>query len=241
MRRFFIDKSSIKDNIVTIKGKEAHHIKDVIRLKVGDSFMAIDGNGKTYTLKIDKLKEAVVAKIEKVISKKVDSPRILLASALAKKSKFDYIIEKATELGVTDIIPMITERTIVKVDSKSKIIKQNRWKNITIESAKQCGRNKLPVVHKITDLKGAIAIAKELGYDSKIIPYVSESVKQIKQVIEKSKKDVAIFIGPEGDFTDKEIALAEANNIIPVSLGELVLRVETACIYAVSVVKTLVT
>ena len=241
MRRFFIDKSSIKDNIVTIKGKEAHHIKDVIRLKVGDSFMAIDGNGKTYTLKIDKLKEAVVAKIEKVISKKVDSPRILLASALAKKSKFDYIIEKATELGVTDIIPMITERTIIKVDSKSKIIKQNRWKNITIESAKQCGRNKLPVVHKITDLKGAIAITKELGYDSKIIPYVSESVKQIKQVIEKSKKDVAIFIGPEGDFTDKEIALAEANNIIPVSLGELVLRVETACIYAVSVVKTLVT
>lgn len=241
MRRFFIDKSSIKDNIVTIKGKEAHHIKDVIRLKVGDSFMAIDGNGKTYTLKIDKLKEAVVAKIEKVTSKKVDSPRILLASALAKKNKFDYIIEKATELGVTDIIPMITERTIIKVDSKSKIIKQNRWKNITIESAKQCGRNKLPVVHKITDLKGAIAITKELGYDSKIIPYVSESVKQIKQVIEKSKKDVAIFIGPEGDFTDKEIALAEANNIIPVSLGELVLRVETACIYAVSVVKTLVT
>ena len=241
MRRFFIDKSSIKDNIVTIIGKEAHHIKDVIRLKIGDRFMAIDGGGKTYTLKIDKLKEAVIAKIEKVASKQVASTRILLASALPKKSKIDYIIEKATELGVTDIVPMLTERVIVKVDNKSKSSKQIRWKNIIIESTKQCGRDTLPTLHKLTDLKGAIAIAQELGYDSKLIPYVSESVKQIKQVIEKSKKDVAIFIGPEGDFTDKEIALAEANNLIPVSLGELVLRVDTACIYAVSAAKILIT
>ncbi|NQT90059.1 MAG: 16S rRNA (uracil(1498)-N(3))-methyltransferase [Candidatus Omnitrophica bacterium] len=236
MRRFFLDNKTIRDNRIIIDGQEAHHIKDVIRLKVGDRFLGLDGAGKVYTLRIRSLTDKVEAEIEKVSSKCIDVPKVLLACALPKKSKIDYIVEKATELGVSEIVPMITERTIVKVDKKSRASKQRRWDKIAVEASKQCGRDTLPKIYEPMNFKDALNIAGELGYARKIMPCLCEGTRSLDKALSGSKKDVAIFIGPEGDFTRQETGLARDNNCDPVSLGPLVLKVDTACIFTVSVV-----
>ena len=236
MRRFFIDKKCIIGNNVIIEGKEARHIKDVIRLKIGDRFLGFDGFGKNYTLRVTGLGNNVKAEIEKASSKRSDMPRILLACAIPKKSKMDDIIEKAAELGASDIIPLVTERTIVRIDEEGKTAKHKRWEKVALSASKQCGRDTLPRIYKPMSFKDAIKLAEEMGYKKKIIPYVSEGTKYLTEVISSGIKEVAIFIGPEGDFTKKEIDYAKEHGFETVSLGELVLRVETACIFTMSVV-----
>ncbi|MFH1868802.1 MAG: RsmE family RNA methyltransferase [Candidatus Omnitrophota bacterium] len=238
MRRFFIDKQAIKDKSVIITGKEVHHIVDVIRLKVGDRFLGFDGMGKIYTLCIKRLSdEEVEAVIEKASSAKPDASKIMLACAIPKARKIEYIIEKATELGVSDIVPMITERTIVKISDEDRKLKRKRWENIALEASKQCGRNNLPKIHDVVDLKKAIELTDRLGYKKKILPCLSEGTKELKEVKFAGIKEAAIFIGPEGDFTDKEIDFARKAGFEMVSLGPLVLKVDTACIFTISIIR----
>jgi len=237
MRRFFIDKNCIKEKSVEIQGKEAHHIKDVIRLRPGDRFLGFDGTGKNYTLRVITTGDTVKADIEKISSGKVDMPKILLAVSMPKKSKIDEIIEKATELGVSEIIPMATERTIVKVDKKTGISKQKRWERIALEASKQCGRDELPKIYEPMNFKDVLELTTKLGYKTRVIPYVGEGTKNIRDALKRAEES-AVFIGPEGDFTDKEIELAEKQGLEPVSLGPLVLRVDTACIFSLSVIQS---
>ncbi len=239
MRRFYIDKSAIKAGKIMISGKEAHHIKDVIRLKPGDRFIGLDGAGKSYTLRITEIGAGVKAEIEKVSSRHIDTPNILLACALPKKSKIDYIIEKATELGVTDIVPMVTSHTIVKVDKVSGLNKHRRWKSLALEASKQCGRDTLPTIHGVTDFKDVMKLIEKLDYKNRLIPYVCESALHIKDALSKKQDSTAVFIGPEGDFSKEEIALAEEYGFKTVSLGELVLKVDTAAIFAISLIHSI--
>lgn len=237
MRRFFIDKKDIKQNCVAIDGKEAHHIIDVIRLKAGDRFLGLDGTDKTYTLRIKRLTgKRVEAEIEKVSSRKLDIPRIMLACAIPKARKIEYIIEKATELGVSDIVPMVTERTIVKIYDKDRSAKSERWENIALCASKQCGRSKRPKIYEAMKFKDAVKLAQDLGYGKKIIACLSEGTKQLKDMQFNDIKESALFIGPEGDFTGKEINCAKAGGFELVSLGPLVLKVDTACIFAISTI-----
>jgi len=238
MRRFFIDEKLVDQDKVTIKGPQAHHIRGVIRLKQGDRFIGLDGKGKIYTLRVIETKKDVIACIEKISLQEARCSRILLACAIPKKNKMDDIVEKATELGVMDIIPMITERTIVKADSKAMSSKRLRWQKIVFEASKQSGRADIAKVHDIVNLEEALKIASNIGYDSKIIPFVPESAHDIKDVLPKEVKSAAIFIGPEGDFTPKEIALAANCGFQPVSLGPLVLKVDTACFFALSLISS---
>jgi len=236
MRRFYIDKGRIEAGIVTINGREAHHIRDVIRLRPGDRFIGFDGQGKNYMLRVKSIGSDIKAGIERTSLQRVDSPDILLACALPKKSKIDYIIEKATELGVKDIIPMITKHTVVKVDKQSGIKKKKRWEKIALEASKQCGRDTLPKIHAIAGFKQALELSERLGYKNRLIPYVCESATHIKDALPKKTSTIAIFIGPEGDFSREEIELAKTYNFKTVSLGNLVLRVDTAAIFAISAV-----
>ncbi len=239
MRRFYIDKNAIKADQVVISGKEAHHIKDVIRLKPGDRFIGFDGAGRSYTLRILDCVMDVSAKIEKVSSSKIAIPEILLCCALPKKGKMDYIIEKATELGVTDIVPMITSHTIVKVDKVSGLNKHRRWKKVALEASKQCGRDTLPTIHGVTNFKDALKMTEKLGYKNRLMPYVCESTVHIKDALCKKQGKTAIFIGPEGDFSEEEIVIAKDYGFKTVSLGELVLKVDTAAIFAISLIHSI--
>jgi len=236
MRRFYIDKNAIKTGKIIISGKEAHHIKDVIRLKPGERFIGFDGEGKRYTLRITEIGVDAKAEIEKVSSRHVDIPRIFLACALPKKSKMDYIVEKVTELGVTDIVPMITEHTIVKADKTSRKNKQRRWERIALEASKQCGRDALPKVYDITGFQDALKLVDKLNYSSKIMPYVCETSVHLKDILPKSTNNIAVFIGPEGDFSKEEVEIAKGYDFRTVSLGELVLKVDTAAIFTVSAI-----
>jgi len=236
MRRFYIDKNAIKADKVIISGKEARHIRDVIRLKHGDRFIGFDGTGKSYTLRIAETGVEIIAEIEKVSSQQINMPKILLACALPKKSKIDYIIEKATELGVADIIPMITEHTIIKIDKASYANKQKRWERIALEASKQCGRDTLPKIYGITNFKGAVKLVEKLNYSERIMPYVSEGAIYIKDILPQPVNSIAIFIGPEGDFSKEEVVIAKRYNFKTASLGELVLKVDTAALFAISAI-----
>jgi 16S rRNA (uracil1498-N3)-methyltransferase len=237
MRRFFIDKKYIKSGFVIISGKEAHHICNVIRLKEGDRFIGTDGEGNTYTLRIRKITNSIEAEIEKITERQAPMPRILLACAIPKKNKIEHIIEKATELGVTELIPMITERTVIKIDKKKIDIKKERWQRIALEACKQSGRSEFPIIHDPMDFKQA-ADKAEAAYNTKLIPCLSEGARYITKTISKSLKSIAVFIGPEGDFSEKEIIYAKDKGMRPVSLGQLVLKVDTACVYTLSIIQS---
>lgn len=237
MKRFFINRQDIQNNKIVISGKEAHHIKNVTRLNINDRFLGIDGTGKLYTLRIANISDVIEAEIEKISEKIMNMPRILLACALPKKGRMDYIVEKATELGVSEIIPVITRRTIVKVDKKNNDNKLNRWKSIAVEASKQSGRDKVTDIHNIMDFKDAVLFIGKLGYHKLVIPCLSEGTKNFAELYIGYKRDIVVLIGPEGDFTREEIDFASDAGFIPVSLGPLVLKVETACLYCLSLIQ----
>jgi 16S rRNA (uracil1498-N3)-methyltransferase len=239
MRRFFIDRKDINGKTLIIRGEEAHHIKDVIRLGVGDRFLGFDGKGNTYTLRIVKLKNYIEAEIEKITAKEFNMPKILLACALPRKNKIEHIIEKATELGVAEIIPVITARTIVKVSDKDRPAKVKRWEKIALEASKQCARNTLPRIYEPVKFKEAVKIINDLGYKKKIIPCLCEGSRYLNEVVPRGAEGAAVVIGPEGGFTEEEIGIAKAIGFETVSLGPLILKVDTACIYTVSALQNI--
>jgi 16S rRNA (uracil1498-N3)-methyltransferase len=162
----------------------------------------------------------------------------MLACAISKKSGMDDIVKKATELGASGIIPMITERTIVKADQKTGSVKRGRWQRIAVEACKQSGRATLPKIYDIMSMPRALDLVKDLGCANKIIPFVGEGLACINDITLNKGASSAIFIGPEGDFTVEEIDLAKGAGFNPVSLGSLVLRVDTACYYTLSVISS---
>ncbi|MDD5504705.1 MAG: RsmE family RNA methyltransferase [Candidatus Omnitrophica bacterium] len=238
MRRFFIDERRINGNEVILSGQEARHITNVIRLRPGDRFTGIDGKGRLYTLRVETTGRDVCACIEKISSQPAVSADIVLACAIPKKFGMDDIVEKATQLGVSGIIPMITERTIVRPAAKAIPLKRERWKRIAVEACKQSQRATLPEIYDIMDLPRALDKVESLGCVNRIMPFVAEGLAHISDIPMRNKKSAAVFIGPEGDFTGEEIDLAIKLGFNPVSLGSLVLKVDTACYYSLSVISS---
>ncbi len=236
MRRFFVDRKNITKDGLTITGKEAHHIKDVIRLQPDDRFIGLDGEGCQYTCRINKIdKNKIEAVIEHTQMPKFKIPNVILACSIPKMSRMDYIVQKAAELGAKSLIPMLTNRTTIKSDKQRAKLKIKRWERIAKESSKQCGRNKILNVTELKDFSEVIENSK--GYKTKLIPCLYDKTKPIKGVLSEVQSDSAIIlIGPEGDFAPAEIDLAINAGFVPVSLGPLVLRVDTAAIFTLSVV-----
>jgi 16S rRNA (uracil1498-N3)-methyltransferase len=234
--RIYCPPRDIKSNKITLSGQgQLHHLITVMRRKKGDTIFVFDGVAKEYECKIDKLAR-VRADLTVIDVRKYTlshAPGISLACAIPKKAKMDYIIEKATELGVERIIPLKTERTYFEVSAQRLEKKIIRWQSIIKEASKQSARIKLPCLSPVSLFNNAIKEAK--GYDLAIIPHLGAGNKCIKDAISNFKgKSVIVFIGPEGDFSADEIKKAKENGCIPVSLGEFILKVDTAAIAAVS-------
>lgn len=234
--RIYCPIEAVTKNKITVSDKkQIHHLAHVLRLKAGDSLSVFDGESKEYECEIIKItKDRADLLIHKVkIPLLTKHLSISLACAIPKKSKMDYIIEKATELGVDRIIPLKTERTIVNLSSKGCASKLRRWQSIAIEASKQAGRIKLPRLEPVTAFNSAIVRVKE--YDLAIIPHLGGGNQDIKDVVSRAGfSSILIFIGPEGDFSQAEINLAKESGCIAVSLGEWTLKVDTAAIAAVS-------
>jgi len=237
MSRFYVKPEDVKGDLINVSREEAHHIVDVMRLSSGDAIVAFDGTGREYSGKIiDVSKNGLRIKIEsknEVKTKKKVS--ITLVQSLPKGGKMDLIVEKAAELGVDDIIPLVTERTIVHLDEERRAKKRQHWQTIAVSASKQCGRTRIPKIHPVLKFKDALAEVKK--YDLALMACLSKSSKPLKECISRSKaKRVLAMIGPEGDFSPEEIKLAKSAGVKLVSFGRLVLRVDTAAIFMLSVV-----
>jgi 16S rRNA (uracil1498-N3)-methyltransferase len=233
MSRFFVPEGSVSNGRIIVTGEELHHAKDVMRLREGDEITVFDGTGKEYSGIIDKVgKNELLASVKKVRDAAPERCRLTLIQAIPKSSKMDFIIEKATEIGVSRIIPVITERTVVKVGSEGN--KLERWRKIAVVAAKQCGRSTFPEISQVAGFRDSLSHIKE--HKISVIPCLYEGNASIKEVLRKERADsAAVFIGPEGDFTKEEVALAVNAGAIPVILGSEVLRSETAAIAVLSV------
>ena len=229
MSRFYVPKESVKGNKIFVYGKEAHHILDVMRLKKSDSVVTFDGTGKEYVGVIKEVgRDSLVVEVaETRESNSGLKIAVTLIQAIPKKEKMDYIVEKATELGVSAVIPVIAGRTIVNWDEKKKEAHAQRWCKISREASKQCGRSDIPDVSSVKDLKSAVKDTE--NHDLKLIAALSDGAISLKDALKDFEgKRITIAIGPEGDFTPDEIKLAKSLGFKVVNLGQRVLKSDTA-------------
>jgi len=197
-----------------------------------------DEQGNEYLTELENISlSCLVFKIkEKRKFKPAKQVSLTIACAIPKKSKIDDIIDKLTQLGVDKIIPLETERVIVKLDKHKKITRRKRWEKIAQVAAQQSQRNTLPVIEEVKNIKQLLAESKD--YDLKLIPALIGQRKTIKEAIAMHKpKNILVLIGPEGDFTAQELNLAVKAGFIPVTLGDNVLRVETAAVAVAAFVR----
>jgi 16S rRNA (uracil1498-N3)-methyltransferase len=237
MELFFVSPDDVAGDFLYLRKDEANHLRDVLRYKEEDEIFAFDGEGSLYRGVIGKMeKENVKVKILEVNKEERPFKRIILVQAIPKKQNMDSIVEKATELGVDRIIPVITARTVScpSRDKQTKFI--GRWRKIALEASRQSKRLFLPEIEGIKNFKEVISsIPSE---SSPLIPHLGRENKELKKIDwSKLKGNIFVFIGPEDDFSEEEVSAAEKMGAIPVSLGKNVLKVETAAYYALSVLK----
>ena len=228
MHRFFV--SNLQQPVLT--AAEAYHCRQVLRLQAGDLVDVFDGCGHAAHCVITEVsKPAVRLKVLTQTQTPARRCRITLAQAVPKKS-MDLIVQKATELGVAAIVPLLSERTVVRLDAAAP--KLDRWREIALESCKQCGNNWLPTIEAP---RSAMDYFSNPGtFDLQLIASLQPDARPLPELLPAVlPKSVLILIGPEGDFTPAEIAAAQAAGGRPLTLGPLVLRAETAALYALSV------
>ena len=231
MSVFYIKKSQIDGDNAIIIGSDVKHIRDVLRYNIGDSIDICDETGIRYITTITDFKQDEVRlKIDKVSEYTTEpSINVTLFQGLPKADKMELIIQKCTELGVSTIVPIITDRVIVKIEDKNIDKKLERWNRIALEAGKQSGRQKIPVVENPIKLKNLIENISK--YDILLLPYECEkdvTIKSVLRSLNKDCKNIAIMIGPEGGFSEEEIKLLDLENVKRVTLGPRILRTETA-------------
>ena len=232
MHRFFVEPSQIQDKRIIITGSDVNHIKNVLRMKIGEEIAVSNGvNNREYRCGIEEYTEQeVICKLRFIKEDGVELPaKIYLFQGLPKADKMELVIQKAVELGVYEVIPVAAKRCVVKLDEKKAAVKVNRWQGISEAAAKQSRRGVIPVVHNVISMQEAIDYTQSM--DVKIIPYeLAEDMRHTKDIIQSVKpgESVAVFIGPEGGFEESEVQAALAAGIEPVTLGRRILRTETA-------------
>ena len=253
MYQFFVEPTQIDigNRTVWITGADVNHIKNVLRMKIGEEFNVSNGqDGKEYRCAIRAFHEkgeaaeasgtgisggvwqetTVECELRFIKEDGVELPaKIYLFQGLPKADKLELIIQKSVELGVYQVIPVETKRSVVKLDEKKAKAKTARWQQISEAAAKQSKRGIIPEVKEPISFRKALELAKDM--DVKLIPYeLAEGMDKTRQLIEgiQPGQTIAIFIGPEGGFDESEVQAAQEAGIEPVTLGRRILRTETA-------------
>ena len=227
-----MEEGQICGDRIVITGEDVNHIKNVLRMKIGEEIAVSNGvDGREYRCEVAQLlPDEVVCKLRFIKENDVELPaQVYLFQGLPKGDKMELIIQKAVELGAYSVIPVATRRSIVKLDDKKAAAKQNRWQGIAEAAAKQSKRKIIPKIEKVMSFAEALEMAKEL--EVRLIPYeLAEDMSHTKEIIERIREGqkIAIFIGPEGGFDETEIALASEVGVEPITLGKRILRTETA-------------
>lgn len=234
MYQFFVETSQINiyDKSVIIYGSDVNHIKNVLRMKQGEEISVSNGlDGKEYRCGIVALEQdRVLCELRFIKEDGVELPaKVYLFQGLPKADKMELIIQKAVELGVYRIIPVVAKRCVVKLDEKKAAAKIMRWQGIAEAAAKQSKRAVIPQVTEVHSFDRAVKMASDM--DIRLIPYeLAEGMEKTREKIDglKPGQSIAVFIGPEGGFEEAEIENACRNGIEPVTLGKRILRTETA-------------
>lgn len=240
MHRFFISPEAIEGNRIVLKGDAAHQVKDVLRLREGDQITVLDNSGQEFRVTLAEVgRDLVVGEVTGSSAARGEpQTRITLYQALLKGPKFELVLQKATELGVSSFVPVVTDRCVV-TDSISEM-KVSRWRKIVTEAAEQSRRGKLPEVFPVVSFAEACRSASNYA----LIPWEEEGSVSIGEILGKwSSRSTSgqplspsIFIGPEGGFAPAEVEMAKRYGILPVTLGPRILRAETAALAAIAVV-----
>jgi 16S rRNA (uracil1498-N3)-methyltransferase len=230
--RFYVSREQIGEDTICICNSDVNHIKNVLRLEPGDWLVVCDGQGKDYVCRIQGIwQDHVELSVEKIQESGTElDTRITLFQGVPKKDKMEFIIQKAVELGVYEIVPVMMKRCVVKLEREEKIQKKvQRWQAIAESAAKQCDRGIVPVVHPPVSMEQAFDMASSLEYN--MIPYeLQDGIDAAREIVEEActKSSVGIFIGPEGGLEKQEVEQAVSMGARPLTLGRRILRTETA-------------
>jgi len=239
MPRFFVKNEQIDDDVIKIIGDDVNHISNVLRHKVNDNLEICNSeNGQNYNTSIVEInKEYVLCKIESVNNGGSETNiNVTLFQGLPKADKMEYIIQKNVEIGIKKIIPVEMERCIVKLDDKNSKKKIERWQKISEVAAKQSGRDIIPEIGEVLNLKN---VCENIGnYDIVLVAYEGEKENTLKEEIKRfkafKKSNIAVLIGPEGGIDGKEITELKNNGAKIITLGNRILRTETASLVILS-------
>ncbi|HEX5492284.1 MAG TPA: 16S rRNA (uracil(1498)-N(3))-methyltransferase [Candidatus Udaeobacter sp.] len=242
MHRFYISPENWDPRAPVLRGSEAHHAANVLRMQTGDKLVLFNGKGRELTAEIANVGDDAVQlrKLHETETAPLRC-RIVLGQAIPKGKNMDLIVQKAVEIGAAEIAPIVSDRTVVQLDAETAAQKQGKWQQIAIEAAKQCGQNWLPYVQRPKKLP-EIFSSLDQSFDLRLIGSLQSDARQLKTILQTYSSEhgdrprsVLMLVGPEGDFTPAELALARRNNCQPITLGPIILRVETAAIYCLSI------
>lgn len=243
MPKFFVAGNQINNNKIKIIGDDVNHIKNVLRQKSGDKITICDiSKEQDYLCEIDKIEEKSIDCniIEKLENNTESNVKVTIFQGLPKADKMELVIQKSVELGVYDITPLQMKRCVVKLNEKDKAKKIQRWQKISEVAAKQCGRNIIPKINNIVNVKEVCNLCNE--YDIVLIAYENEKENTLKKELKNLKKldkeeiKVAIIIGPEGGIAPEEIEMFEENGAKIITLGNRILRTETVALSVLSII-----
>lgn len=238
MQRYFIKNNQMTDKMISITGKDVHHMKDVLRYTEGTQVTCVDEQGNTFLCEILSIqKEEIILSIVSVLPTNTIPYSITLGQALIKRERFELVLEKATELGVTTLIPTVFQRGIIKITDEKENRKIDRYALIMKEASEQSERAFVPSISPIQKLT-------QIDYDSfdhVLVCYErenhqSKSLKEALSMIQPNTK-ILILIGPEGGITDQEVTFLESKNACMVGLGKHILRSETAAMFVLSCIR----
>lgn len=241
MHRFHVPPEHWQPDALILSGNEAHHCLHVLRLEPGDKVVLFNGRGREVTAEIASTAGSEV-RFNKLHEAQTPPLRcqITLGQAIPKGKNMDLIVQKAVEIGAAEIAPILSDRTVVRLDEESAAAKQSKWQTVAIEAAKQCGQNWLPQVH--TPQTMAAFFQQPRRFDLQLIGSLQSDAVHLKKILADYAVEhgdrpasVLMLVGPEGDFTPAELSLARSHGCRPITLGPIVLRVETASIYCLSI------
>ena len=241
MHRFYIAPEDWHADALVLRDSEAHHCRNVLRLGPPDKVVLFNGRGGEITAEIvsSDPAELHLRKLHDAQSPPLRC-HITLGQAIPKGKNMDLIVQKAVEIGASEIAPILSDRTVVRLDEESAASKQAKWQAVAIEAAKQCGQNWLPQVRTPQTLAQMFQVQRR--FDLQLIGSLQSDALHLKKILEQFSAEngdrpttVLMLVGPEGDFTPAELSLARRQGCRPITLGPIVLRVETASIYCLSI------
>lgn len=235
MPRFFVENGNITEGRVVIQGDDFFHMSRTLRMKVGEAVTACDEQGMEYRCVIEAMdsQQATLAVLEQAPSGNEPTLEVCLYQCVPKGDKMDTIVQKAVELGVSRVVPVLSRNCVVKLDAKGGAKKAERWGKIAREAAKQCGRGRIPVVEQ--PIPFAQALEEMKRYERPVLFYEEERETGLGQLLKPELRQLAFLVGSEGGFTPQEAESARQAGIPTATLGRRILRTETVAAMVLSI------